>query len=196
MSIDKYHHDDLKETLIRNGIKLLNKEGHENFSMRKLATMCNVSHAAPYNNFKSKEELIEQIMKYVLKELEDSLKSIEDKYRDNPQQLTLELGKQYVKFMVSNPDYLKILFLSDFETKINISKGNIHSEYNAFNILRDGAVREFKTVGIKEEDYSRNIVAMWAIVHGLAIMIANKTIVYEGDIGEFVEDILIHNMTF
>ncbi|MGN0144831.1 MAG: TetR/AcrR family transcriptional regulator [Clostridium sp.] len=196
MNNDKYHHGDLKETLIKNGIKLLNEGGSKNFSMRKLAAMCNVSHAAPYNHFKSKEELIEAIMDYVFKELEDSLSVIEKKFKDKPSLLTLELGKQYVKFMVSNPDYLKILFLSDFKTKIKISNVNIDSKYEAFNILRNSAIREFKMYGVKEEDYSRNIVAMWSMVHGLAIMIANETIICDGDIGEFVENILVNNMKF
>ena len=196
MSKDKYHHGDLKETLIKNGIKLLNEGGTANFSMRKLAARCNVSHAAPYKHFKSKEEIIDEVMKYVLQELEGSLSDIAEQYKDNPQRLTVELGKQYVKFMVKNPDYLKLLFLSEFETKIMIKEGNIESEFNAFNILKVNAIKAFKMCGIKEEDYTRNIIAMWAMVHGIAIMIANKTIIYDGDVEKLAEDILIHNMKF
>lgn len=196
MSKDKYHHGDLKETLIKNGIKLLNEGGTANFSMRKLAARCNVSHAAPYKHFKSKEEIIDEVMKYVLQELEGSLSDIAEQYKDNPQRLTVELGKQYVKFMVKNPDYLKLLFLSEFETKIMIKEGNIESEFNAFNILKVNATKAFKMCGIKEEDYTRNIIAMWAMVHGIAIMIANKTIIYDGDVEKLAEDILIHNMKF
>lgn len=196
MSEDKYHHGDLKQKLIINGIKLLNDEGSENFSMRKLASLCNVSHAAPYKHFKSKDEIITAILQYVLKELENSLRIIEKKYKDNLQMLTLELGRQYVLFMVKNPDYLKILFLSDFETKIMINNGEINSEYEAFNILKNNAIKAFKMSGIKEDEYARNIVAMWAMVHGIAIMIANKTVVYDGDISIFVEEILKDNMKF
>lgn len=50
--------------------------------------------------------------------------------------------------------------------------------------------------GIAKEDYTRNIIAMWAMVHGIAIMLAYKIIIYDGDIGEFVENILINNMKF
>jgi AcrR family transcriptional regulator len=196
VSEDKYHHGDLKQKLIINGIKLLNDEGSENFSMRKLASLCNVSHAAPYKHFKSKDEIITAILQYVLKELENSLRIIEKKYKDNLQMLTLELGRQYVLFMVKNPDYLKILFLSDFETKIMINNGEINSEYEAFNILKNNAIKAFKMSGIKEDEYARNIVAMWAMVHGIAIMIANKTVVYDGDISIFVEEILKDNMKF
>lgn len=49
---------------------------------------------------------------------------------------------------------------------------------------------------IKEENYTRNIVAMWAMVHGISIMIANKTVIYDGDVDKLVEDILVHNMIF
>lgn len=196
MSEDKYHHGDLKETLIKNGIKLLNEGGCDNFSMRKLASLCNVSHAAPYKHFKNKDEIIDAVMKYVLQELENALEYVADKYKDDPQRLTVELGKQYVKFMVNNPDYLKILFLSDFATKIVVKDENIESEFKAFNILKENAVRAFKMCGIKEDDYARNIVAMWAMVHGISIMIANKTVIYDGDVEKLVEDILVHNMTF
>ena len=197
MSLDKYHHGALKEELIKKGIKLLNEGGSKNFSMRKLASLCNVSHAAPYKHFKNKEEIISEIMQYVLKELAESLKKIQDKSpTDNPEFLITELGKQYVKFMVDNPDYLKILFLSDFETKIIIDNGNINSEYEAFNILKNNAIKAFKLQGIEEKYYARNIVAMWSMVHGIAIMIVNKTVVYGGDLETFAGDILRNNMKF
>ncbi len=194
MSLDKYHHGDLKEELIKKGIILLNEGGSKNFSMRKLAASCNVSHAAPYKHFKNKEEIISAIMQYVLKELTESLKEIEELYKDNPRLLSIELGKQYVKFMVENPDYLKILFLGDFETKITIDNGDIDSEYEAFNILKNNAIRAFKMNGIKEEEYARNIVAMWSMVHGITIMLVNKSIIYNGDVGTFVEEILRNNL--
>ena len=196
MSKDKYHHGDLKETLIKNGIKLLNEGGCDNCSMRKLASLCNVSHAAPYKHFKNKDEIIDAVMKYVLQELENALEDVADKYKDDSQRLTVELGKQYVKFMINNPDYLKILFLSDFAAKIIVKDKNIESEFKAFNIFKENAIRAFKMCEIKEEDYTRNIVAMWAMVHGISIMIANKTVIFDGDVDKLVEDILVHNMIF
>ena len=58
MAKDKYHHGTLKEDLINKGLELLNKEGFEGFSLRKVASMCGVSHTAPYKHFKDKYELI------------------------------------------------------------------------------------------------------------------------------------------
>ena len=62
---DKYHHGDLKECLIKAGLKLLVEEGVDNFSLRKTAAMCNVSHAAPYKHFKNKEELIKDLLNII-----------------------------------------------------------------------------------------------------------------------------------
>lgn len=194
MNNDKYHHGDLKETLIKNGIKLLNEVGSENFSLRRLAAICNVSHAAPYKHFKSKEDLINQMVEYAFKEFEEVLQDTVNKCGKDCERITLELGKKYVTFMVKNPDYLKILFLGDFEAKISIKDGKIESNFRAFNIFKECAINTFKMCGIKEEEYARNIMAMWSMVHGIAVLLANKTVIYDGDYDKLVEDILMNNM--
>ena len=43
-----YHHGNLREELIEKGIELINEEGEEKLSLRKVAKMCGVSNAAPY----------------------------------------------------------------------------------------------------------------------------------------------------
>jgi AcrR family transcriptional regulator len=49
-----YHHEGLKNELIEKGLKILNKEGYEGFSLRKAARVCGVSQTAPYRHFKDK----------------------------------------------------------------------------------------------------------------------------------------------
>ena len=58
MSNENYHHENLKAELIKKGLKLLDEEGYENFSLRKVAKACSVSHTAPYRHFDSKDDLI------------------------------------------------------------------------------------------------------------------------------------------
>ena len=50
---DKYHHGDLRNALIEEGIKMINTGGEESLSMRKLAEKCGVTMAAPYAHFKN-----------------------------------------------------------------------------------------------------------------------------------------------
>lgn len=49
-----YHHKDLRNALIETGIKIVSTEGINAFSLRKVAAVCGVSHAAPYSHFQNK----------------------------------------------------------------------------------------------------------------------------------------------
>ena len=48
----------LREALILAGIAEINAFGANDFSVRRVASACNVSSAAPYKHFKDKKELI------------------------------------------------------------------------------------------------------------------------------------------
>ena len=197
MQTDKYHHGDLKESLIKMGLKLYNEEGAEKFSIRKVAALCNVSHAAPYKHFKSKEDLINAISDYVFINFEKSLLEIIEEYKSDPYERIIQLGKKYVWFMVENPDYLKFAFLQNLNDEIVVSEDKFGgNKYKAFSVFENCASDFFKSINIKEEEYVRNIIAMWSMVHGLAVMLSNKTIVYEGDYVELAENILRKNLKF
>jgi AcrR family transcriptional regulator len=196
-SNDTYHHGNLRESLIEMGLKLYNEEGADKFSIRKVAALCNVSHAAPYKHFKSKEELISAISEYVFSNFENSLSEIFEKYKDDPYERIIELGKKYVWFMVENPDYLKFAFLQNCESEIVIEENKLKGEeYGSFNVFRNCAIDFLKSINIKEEQYAQDIIAMWSIVHGLAIMLSYKTFTYKGNYMELVENILRKNLKF
>lgn len=197
METDKYHHGDLKESLIKMGLKLYNEEGAEKFSIRKLAALCNVSHAAPYKHFKSKEELINVISDYVFSNFENSLDEIVEEYKNDPYEQIIQLGKKYVWFMVENPDYLKFAFLQNLKSEIVIEENKFrNTKYGAFNVFKNSAVNFLQFMNVQEKDYVRDIIAMWSMVHGLAVMLSNQTIMYKGDYLELVENILRKNLKF
>ena len=51
--------DSVREQLIIAGIAELENHGIADFSLRRVASVCNISCAAPYKHFKNKEMLIE-----------------------------------------------------------------------------------------------------------------------------------------
>lgn len=194
---DVYHHGDLRECMIKAGVKLLVEDGVEKFSLRKLASMCNVSHAAPYKHFKNKDELIQAIREYIDKEFSEALREVTDEYKDNPMKKITELGKKYVSFMIENRDYFKILFfnMNDYNIKVNMNDVE-NCDYEPFKIFKDCAVDALKYVHADPNEYVKSIIAMWSTVHGLAIMFVNNTIVYDGDYLDLVEQILKSNVRF
>ncbi|WP_251861685.1 TetR/AcrR family transcriptional regulator [Clostridium sp. Marseille-Q2269] len=197
MATYAYHHGDLKKTLIIEGLKLLNKEGTDKFSIRKVAALCNVSHSAPYKHFKNKEELINAISNYVFSEFEKSLIEITEICKDNPSKKITELGKKYVWFMVENPDYLKFLFLNNYKYGIVADESKFEAKVSgSFEIFKNSAIEYLKSINIKKEEYTRDVIAMWSMVHGIAVMLANRTIIYNGDYLELVESIINKNLKF
>lgn len=191
MSKDKYHHGTLKQDMITKGLQLLNKQGFEGFSLRKVASMCGVSHTAPYKHFKDKDELIAAIVLEVSESFRDSLLESTEMYHDNPKLQIIEMGKSYVKFMVENPEYLKFLFLTEHKNPVFISNSKLtHSEGTPFDVFKKSAEYYLSSIDSDRELYYLNTMSMWSLVHGIALLIANKIIEYEGDYLELVERML------
>lgn len=186
-----YHHGDLKKELIHNGLLLLNKEGIEGFSLRKVASMCGVSHNAPYKHFKDKDALINEIIKEVWKEFYIALLEVTEIYTNDPKLQIVEMGKAYVKFMVENPEYLKFMFLSDNAYPVKIVDNKFSDDKaSAFGVFKDSAERFFKEIKLDENLYMQKTLTLWSMVHGIAILIIKRSIEYKGNYLVLVESMI------
>lgn len=186
-----YHHGDLKKELIHNGLLLLNKEGIDGFSLRKVASMCGVSHNAPYKHFKDKDDLINEIIKEVWKEFYIALLEVTEIYTNDPKLQIIEMGKAYVKFMVENPEYLKFMFLSDNAYPVKIVDNKFSDDkVGAFGVFKDSAERFFKEIKLDENLYMQKTLTLWSMVHGIAILIIKRSIEYKGNYLVLVESMI------
>ena len=86
---DSYHHGNLRQALIDAGIKIINENGENALSLRKVAAACNVSHAAPYAHFKDKEELLEAMKKSVTDKFTNELETAVNKGRNAEESIIL-----------------------------------------------------------------------------------------------------------
>lgn len=191
MEDKKYHHGDLKNSLIEAGIELINKEGDKGFSLRKTAALCGVSHTAPYSHFKDKEELLEAMQIYVtkafMKELEKAIAEAEDV--DDPS-VIINMGKRYVMFFVRNPQYYEFLFTQPC-MRINLDmNGEEDNNFPPFELLRKNSSRILKKMGMSEAQIKDSIIKQWAMVHGLAGIATMKNVSYSQKWEEKIEDFI------
>jgi AcrR family transcriptional regulator len=168
--------------LIEKGLQLLNSVGLEAFSLRKVADMCGVSHAAPYRHFKNKEELIRAITMSVSDKftslINEALSENEGDYRKQIK----EVCKLYVKFMVENPEHFKFIFMTDHHNPIIIKNGNfIETDRWTVSLLKDLFIGLRKNEGADESDWSVDALTIWSLIHGFTTILVNNTIAYEGD---------------
>lgn len=173
-----YHHDNLKNSLIEEGLKQLNEDGYANFSLRKVAKACGVSHTAPYRHFKNKDELIIAITVEALEKFNDSLKMAALKYPNDIKNQINEMGFLFVKFFMDNPEYLKLLFLSDVFNHIDENQFlENYADYpllTFFNAIENFSLEQKDTLHNSNFDKDAYALACWSKVLGLAILITKK----------------------
>lgn len=178
-----YHHGNLRNQLIEAGISLLNDEGLKSFSLRRVAAACGVSHTAPYSHFANVEELLAAMGSHVTEQFMEKLRaSIEGKEEDRA--AVRLLGEAYIDFFTLHPAYFQFLF---YHSGISINLDQCSSDdYPPFVLFRTTAYRLFQTVGLPEERYTQQLIALWAMVHGIASLLTNKGVKLAGNWRDYI----------
>lgn len=184
-----YHHGNLKRALIEAGIELVNKEGESGLSLRKIAAKCSVSNAAPYAHFKSKNELLLAMKEHIIQEFLNVLQETIQKYPYNRDLLT-HLGKTYVMFFYNNPHYYSFLFSQTDITVDLTPNADIEKNCPPLALFQKTAIKILKQSGLTDEKLNDVIIAMWALVHGLASIATMKNVRFYDSWENKVEEIL------
>ena len=184
-----YHHGDLRRALIETGIDFIKQKGEEALSLRKIAEICGVSNAAPYAHFKSKDEFIVAIQKYIMDLFAATLEKTVMEYKDSPSLLPM-LGKTYVMFFYQNPFYYDFLFpCKNISIKLSLD-GAGTNENPPLAILQKAATAVFNKAKLPERVIQDKIIAMWALVHGLASIVVMPNVEFDGNWETRIEEII------
>ena len=186
-----YHHGNLREELIEKGIEVINEEGEEKLSLRKVAKMCGVSNAAPYTYFKKKSDLLYAMSDYIWGILAAELDRTRKKY-ENQENLLVKLGKTYVMFFCGNHRYYHFM-ISRKNMKIDLFSKFSEIENNnekAFSILKIEAIKILEKMGVPNQAMQDKIIAMWALVQGLVTIMIMNDITYSEIWEEKIEEII------
>lgn len=186
-----YHHGDLRNALIEAGIEVINSEGEKQFSLRKVAASCGVSHAAPYSHFKDKEDLLSAMQAHVVNLLTDQMQDIIDSYVDKTEtKLLIDLGKCYVLFFVHHPQYYSFLFTqSSFHVNLDLQADGSDS-FPPFELFKVTALPILKAYGLPEHRWEDATIACFASVQGLSAIANMKNIHYSKSWEDKIEDLL------
>ena len=174
---DTYHHKNLKEELIEAGITLVAKEGLEGFSLRKVAAVCGVSHAAPYSHFENKDVLLEEMQNYITNNFSEELEKAIAKC-EKQENVLMELGFAYLQFFVMHPNYFVFLF-GKYNIALDLTE-NADSErnYKPFEIFKSVVFQILSQKNYPKEKWNDAIIALWAFVHGITSLATMENITY------------------
>lgn len=104
-----YSDESIRERLIIAGIKEIELHGFNDFSLRRVASACEVSCAAPYRHYKNKDELVLAIISYINSRWDMMGEQIEKAFPSDTKKQLLEICTASVRFLIANPNYLSIM---------------------------------------------------------------------------------------
>ncbi len=188
-SKDTYHHKNLRNDLIEAGIALVAKEGMEGFSLRKVASACKVTHAAPYSHFANKDVLLEEMQDYITDSFSTELETTIAKCKKT-ENLLIELGQSYVRFFCKHPNYFIFLFGQANIALDLTDKAKPGQNYKPFEIFKSVIKEILVQNKYPEKKYNDAIIALWAFVHGVASLATMKNIRYKGNWEEKIKDFM------
>ena len=187
---DTYHHKNLKTELIEAGIDFVAKEGVEGLSLRKLAGVCGVSHAALYTHFENKDVLLEKMQNYITDNFSNELeKAIANSKAQEA--ILMDLGTAYLHFFVKHPNYFVFLFGKSNIALDLTEKAVPEKNYRPFEIFKSVVVQILSQKNYPEEKWNDAIIALWDFVHGITALATMENIKYnkkwEKKLGDFMQ---------
>lgn len=190
-----YHHGNLRNTLIEVGIALLNEQGEQNFSLRKVATKCGVSHAAPYSHFENKEALIEAMKEHVTKQFVEMLQKTIQQHK-NDLDIMLYLGNAYISFFVEHKQYFTFLYGKSGIQFDFTENGVLKDDYTPCSIFKKAAFDIMEKIEYPLQKRLDTLIAMIALVHGITAMLTTQQVVYEGNYKNLLKNSISANALF
>jgi AcrR family transcriptional regulator len=173
--VSSYHHGALRTTLIQAARAILESQGFEALTLRAAARHAGVSSAAPYNHFADKASLLAAVATQGFYEFASAMRQEMDAVADPLGRLNAT-GVAYVSFATSNPGLFKLMFGGGVLQTSNDDDLDA-ARTSAYDVLRAAvhSVHEAAPQSASLEPVES--LRSWALVHGLATMLNEGTIV-------------------
>lgn len=157
---------DLRENLLRTSRELLDEGGPAALSMREVARRAGCTHQAPYHYFTNREAILAALVEAGFDELANRLREARDKVGTEDLRAVAEAsGNAYVEFALTNPGVFRVMFRRDM-----CDPARFPEVLAAGERARD-ELRRFAQIIAGERATPEQETALWAGVHGLAVLL-------------------------
>jgi len=157
-----YHHGDLRNALLDAARVILEKKGLGALSLREVARKAGVSHAAPYRHFPNHEALLVELATEGFAELCAGVVAAAAAPGLQSDRIS-NIGAAYMRFVAKRPALARLMFGPQLPNRL---------QYPALAAAADSIGIE---IGAALNDAALGL-AVWAAVHGLAMLILENVI--------------------
>lgn len=188
VSKEKYHHGDLRKSLVINATEMVTESGIDGLSLRKLAERIGVSRTAAYHHFTDKNDLLCAIAEQGFEQwhlraseiFSDGTRSNEDKYR--------QFVHAYIAFATNNPSLYELMFGRVIWKENNSTQTLKNMAYASFNYQVDMTkLWQEQGIIVQNENTLRLAQVTWATLHGIARLVIDGIYAQPNQIDEMCE---------
>lgn len=163
-----YHHGDLRRALIDGAWQLVREGGLAALSLREVARVVGVSHAAPYHHFPTRSALLDALAEQAFSGIERAMRLAKADLVDAGQVL-YALGRAYIDFARAHPEQVLVMFRprrDELEGPVPESLGDVGER--AFAHLFDAVVACQQQGLAPAGDPHELALTAWSLVHGFS----------------------------
>jgi AcrR family transcriptional regulator len=157
-----YHHGDLRNSLREAARAILEEDGLAALSLRAVARRAGVSHAAPYRHYSNHEALLVELAVEGFDELRAEIAAAASGPGLEDERIS-EIGAAYMRFVARRPALARLMFGPQLPNR------------DSFPDLGAAADSVGTEIGAALNDTALGL-AVWAAVHGLAMLILENVI--------------------
>jgi len=159
--VDKYHHGNLKDVLLKAAFRLVAKSGLDQFTLREVARRAGVSHNAPYRHFRDKDDLVAALAAEAFRQLTKRLReemtagaTAEDRLRT--------AARAYLHYGLDNPTRIQVMFHASFDRQ------NYPEYVAAYRDALEVVMELVQACGARTDAEAETAGELiWASVHGI-----------------------------
>jgi AcrR family transcriptional regulator len=169
-STGRYHHGDLRETLLRAAERMIDADVSRAFSLRELAREAEVSHAAPYKHFADRGQLVLVLAERWMAAFVDA--QVESGRSPDARESLVAIGEAYVRYAHDHPSR----FVTIFDPAMNRTGSPATPAFGESvrrhtELLREAVARAVDAGVVPGADADATAAALWSQVHGLATLV-------------------------
>ena len=167
----RYHHGDLRETLIAASYDLVAERGAENFLLSEACKLAGVSTAAPYKHFKDRHEILEEVAARGFDELSERSAAAVEANGPGTLEGIIAMGEAYVQFAIDNQHLFRLMFGQRQSVK---SAEEVQEDGAACFAGVIGAVAHYCAANSVPGDPGAIAIRLWTFVHGAASLLIDE----------------------
>ena len=172
-----------RERFLKAAVAELQEHGISDFSIRRVAKRCDVSCAAPYKHFESRNDLLLEVVKFINKKWITIFEQTVSSHSDKPLKVQIvAVCMAYLTFLCTYPEYQTILFMNDkgFPPDVLAEKGKLSKE-------SERLIKEYcESVNMPDDVLFRKKLVIRSLLNGSAILIYSGELPFESNTMGFI----------